>query len=229
MAAHAFVDDLDAPVLADDDRRHLERALRLRDGESLTVSDGRGGVRTVRFRRGGALDVAGDVTRVPSPSPAITVALSVPKGDRLEWAVQKLTEVGVDRIVLLQTARSVVRWEPDDERVARRVARVARVAREAAMQSHRTWLPAVEGPAEFAPIAALPGACLAGAGAGIGPSLGRPTVLVGPEGGWTDEERGAGLPAVALGPHVLRSETAAVAAGVLLVALRESLVRAGGE
>ena len=60
------------------------------------------------------------------------------------------------------------------------------------------------------------------------PSLARPVVLVGPEGGWSDDELAAGLPTVGLGPNVLRTETAAVAAGTLLVALRSGLLAPHG-
>jgi 16S rRNA (uracil1498-N3)-methyltransferase len=232
-AAHVFVDDVDAPVLAADDGRHLVRALRLRDGEVVTASDGRGAWRACRLRvpSGGPplLDPDGDVDRTPAPAPAITVAFAVPKGDRVEWAVQKLTEAGVDRVLLLHAARSVVRWD-DDGRAGRRIERLRRVAREAAMQSRRVWLPSIDGPVAFTDAVDAPGVCLADAGGGP-PSLAHPFVLVGPEGGWTDDERStrADVPRVALGPHVLRAETAAVAAGLLLAALREGLVETCGE
>lgn len=231
MTAHVFVDDVDAPVLVDDDRRHLVRVLRLRDGEVVTAADGRGAWRRCRLRMRpddeAALEPDAEVERTAAPSPAITVGFAVPKGDRAEWAVQKLTEAGVDRIVLLHADRSVVRWD-DESRAARRVERLRRVAREAAMQSRRVWLPSVDGPTPFADAVGAPGVCLAEAG-GEPPSLARPVVLVGPEGGWTDHEREAGVPRVALGPHVLRAETAAVAAGLLFSALREGLVRSCGE
>ncbi len=89
----------------------------------------------------------------------MTVAFSPVKGDRPEWAVQKLTELGVDRIVPLVAARSVVRWTGD--RGAAVVERWRRVAREAAMQSRRAWLPAVEEAVAFGRAAAWPGAALA--------------------------------------------------------------------
>jgi 16S rRNA (uracil1498-N3)-methyltransferase len=232
VAAHVFVDDLGAPALDADDAHHLARVLRLRDGELVTASDGRGGVRRCTFRRRGPLEPGGEVERTPAPSPQLVVGFAVPKGDRPEWAVQKLTEVGVDRIVLLTAGRSVVRWD-DAARAGQRVERLRRVAREAAMQARRVWLPAVEGPVPFADAVAWPGACLADAGGDAAPSLGRPVVLVGPEGGWSDEERrtaeAIGVPRVALGPHVLRAETAAVAAGVVMSALREGFVRIRGE
>ena len=79
----------------------------------------------------------------------------------------------------------------------------------------------------FAEVAARPGAAMADRG-GAPPSLARPLLLVGPEGGWDDGERAAGLPAVSLSPGVLRAETAAIVAGALLVALRAGCVSEPG-
>jgi 16S rRNA (uracil1498-N3)-methyltransferase len=222
--AHVFVADLASPELDPGDRHHLERVLRLRPGEMVTASDGVGRWVVCRFAGGASLDVDGPLTLEPAPDPPITVAFAPPKGDRPEWAVQKLTELGVDRIVPLVAARSVVRWT--GERAAGPLVRLRRVAREAAMQSRRAWLPGVEEPSTFAAAAARTGAALA-VSAGDPPSLDHPVVLVGPEGGWDEDELAAGLPTVGLGPNVLRSETAAVAAGTLLVALRSGLLSPG--
>ncbi|MEA2828761.1 MAG: rRNA (uracil1498-N3)-methyltransferase [Actinomycetota bacterium] len=220
-AAHVFVADLAAPEVVDGDRHHLERVLRLRVGEAVTASDGAGRWVACRWVGGATLEVDGEVVAEPAPAPAITVAFAPPKGERPEWAVQKLTELGVDRIVPLAAARSVVRWTGD--RAEAVVARWRRVAREASMQSRRAWLPAVEGAVPFGDASGWPGAVLAVAG-GDPPSLDHATVLVGPEGGWSADEGAGGLPTVGLGPHVLRTETAAVAAGTLLVALRSGLL-----
>lgn len=226
-SAHVFVADLAAPQLDADDRHHLGRVLRLRAGETVSASDGRGGWRPCTWAGdgggdgGGGLAPAGEVERVAPPLPPITVAFAPVKGDRPEWVVQKLTEVGVDRIVVLATARSVVRWEGD--RAAKHIERLGRVAREAAMQSRRVWLPQVEGVVAFGEAVGGGGVALAEPG-GAPPSLDRPVVLVGPEGGWSDDELAVDLPRVDLGPTVLRAETAAVAAGVLLSALRAGLV-----
>jgi 16S rRNA (uracil1498-N3)-methyltransferase len=216
--AHAFVVDLDVPALDDGDRHHLERVLRLRAGEAVTVSDGRGRWRACRFATGGELEPAGAVTMGPTPAPALTIGFALVKGERPEWVIQKLTEVGVDRIVPFVAERSVVRW--DDGKAARNHERFVQVAREAAMQSRRVWLPVVETVSTFADLAAEPGTAIAERG-GAAPSLEHTTVLVGPEGGWSDGERARGLAAVGLGPTVLRAETAALAAGVLLAAVRE--------
>jgi 16S rRNA (uracil1498-N3)-methyltransferase len=219
--AHVFVGDLDGPELAPGDLHHLERVLRLRPGEPVTASDGRGSWRPFVWAADGALAPDGDVVVEARPAPEVTVAFALTKGERPELVTQKLTEAGVDRIVPFVAGRSVVRW--DAERASRNVERLRIVAREAAMQSRRAWLPEVAELASFTEAAAQPGAALAEVGGG-GPTLDRPTVLVGPEGGWTDEERACGLPVVGLGPNVCRAETAAIAAGVLLAALRSGLV-----
>jgi 16S rRNA (uracil1498-N3)-methyltransferase len=226
--AHVFVADLEAPELDEPDRHHLSHALRLRPGEEVTVSDGTGRWRRCRYTMGRpgaggstvALEPEGPVIYEEPPLPAVGVGFVVTKGSRPEWVVQKLTEVGVDRIVPLSSSRSVVRW--DSARAERNIDRLRRVAREAAMQSRRNRLPEVTDLLPFADVA-VAGAALAEAG-GAAPSLERPFVLVGPEGGWDRTELARRLPLVGLGPNVLRAETAAVAAGVLLCALRAGLV-----
>ena len=216
---HAFVDDLAAPALHADDRHHLERVLRLARGDPLTVSDGDGSWARCRF--GPELEVIGPVERVPRPLPELTVAFALVKGQRPEWVTQKLTELGVDRIVPFVAARSVVRW--DSSRVARNHDRLSTVAREAAMQSRRCWLPVVEAAADFAEIAGRAGSRLAErSGAPI--SADDTLLLVGPEGGWSPEERAACARTVALGDAVLRADTAAIVAGALMTALRNGLV-----
>jgi 16S rRNA (uracil1498-N3)-methyltransferase len=221
-AAHVFVADLAAPELSADDRHHLERVLRLRPGEDVTVSDGEGRWRLCHFA--GSLQPAGDIHVEERPSPAVTIGVALTKGERLDWAVQKLTEVGVDAIVPFVATRSVVRWDPD--RAGRHVERLRRIARQAAMQSRRTWLPTLDDLRSFAEVTAVTGVALAEPG-GDPPSLARPVVLVGPEGGWSEEEAGA-APRVDLGPTILRAETAAVTAGTLLCALRAGLVAPSG-
>lgn len=218
-AAHAFVDDLDEPVLSPGDRHHLERVLRLEPGALVSVADGRGRWRLTRF--GPSLVVDGPVETEPAATPELTVAFALVKGDRPEWVVQKLTELGIDRIVPLSTERCVVRW--DDARADRHLERLRTVAREAAMQCRRARLPHVEAVQPFGVVVARDGAALAKADGGP-PSLVRPVVLVGPEGGWSPAEEAAGTAAVRLADHVLRAETAAVTAGALLSALRSGIV-----
>jgi 16S rRNA (uracil1498-N3)-methyltransferase len=219
--AHVFVDDVGSPRLGDDDLRHLTRVLRLGPGTEVTVSDGVGSWRVCRLGSDPELEVVGEIVTEPRPQPALTVAFAVVKGERPEMAVQKLTEVGVDRMVPFVAERSVVHW--DASKAARHHERFLTIARQAAMQCRRCYLPEVAGLADFATVAQLPGVAMADA-AGEPPSLSVRTVLVGPEGGWSEAERGFGLPLVRLGAHTLRSETAAITAGALLVALRSRIV-----
>jgi len=212
-AAHAFVDDLDAPALGEADAHHLGRVLRLRPGQVVTVADGRGRWRPCTWGPGGGLEPAGEVVEEVPPSPPVTVALALTKGARADWAVQKLTELGVDAVVPFVAERSVVRWDPAAAR--RHAQRWRSVAREAAMQCRRARLPEVGEVVAFAEAAARPGAALAEPG-GRRLDLSHPTVLVGPEGGWSPAELACGLPTVSLAPTILRSETAAVAAAAVL-------------
>ncbi len=215
---HAFVADVHAPELEAEDRHHLERALRLRHGDPLTVGDGDGRWRECRF--GDNLEVAGEVVEVAQPSEEVSVGFSILKGHRPELILQKLTELGVDRIIPLLAERSIVRWDADKCTLQHQ--RFLRIVREAAMQSRRVRLPVVERITEPAETASRPGTALAQAG-GRRLQAGDRTILVGPEGGWTPAEV-AGHDVVDLGTTVLRAETAAIAAGTLLTALRDGRV-----
>lgn len=220
-AAHVFVADLEAPRLGEDDRHHVMTVLRLRPGELLTVSDGDGRWRSCRFGPGGAIEPAGDVVVVDAPRPPLSVGIALTKGNRPELAVQKLTELGIERIVPFATARSVVRWE--GARACHHLQRLRRVAREASMQCGRVRLPIVEDVTTFGAVAGRPGVALVHPG-GEPPTLAHPLLLVGPEGGWSDEELALELPRVGLGSLVLRAETAAIAIASLVVGLRLGLI-----
>lgn len=189
----------------------------------MTAADGVGSWCPCRLRlRVGAdpvLEPVGGVHREVPPTPCITVAVALPKGDRGDWAVQKLTEVGVDSIVPLLARRSVVRWTP--ERAERAGERLTRVVRAAAMQARRVWLPMLGEPVGVEELVALHDDRVAAAVPdGAPPSLAHPTVLVGPEGGWDDGELPEDLPRVGLGPTILRTETAATVVGSALAMLR---------
>ncbi|MGC8513053.1 MAG: RsmE family RNA methyltransferase [Acidimicrobiales bacterium] len=225
-----IVADISDPVLDAPDAHHLETVLRLRPGEPVGVTDGRGGYARCVYAGRGAVRVDGPVSRQKERRPRLTVGFAPVKGDRPEWAVQKLTELGVDRIVAFDSARCVVRW--DDTRADRHLERLRRVARSALMQSRQCWLPDIEIAPAWRTLLAGSGPCevaLAQPGA-PGMSSKVCTVLVGPEGGWSDDELCDAPTTVGLGAAVLRTETAAVAAGVLLAALRAGLVApaAGG-
>lgn len=226
--AHVFVDNLTSPVLSANDRHHLGRVLRLREGESVTVSNGKGAWRPCAWNDG-ELQIVGDVVETPASNARVGIAFAPVKGDRNEWAVQKLTEIGVhDIVVLAPTRRSVVRWSNVDKQLDK----LRVVAREAAMQSRRVWLPTVSGLVALADALAMPGAAVADpagdalAGSpspagdsalAVNPSL----IIVGPEGGFDDDEIPAHTPRVSLGDTILRAETATLVAATLLVARRQ--------
>ena len=214
-AAHVFVESLEGLALqhlalsAQDDH-HVRRVLRLRPAQRITLSDGRG--RWIEAQLGeGHLEPAGDVQEVCAPRP-VTIAAAMPKGDRLEWMVQKLTELGVTRVLLLDCERSVVHLQ--GERAAKQLARLRRIAQEASMQSRRVWLPEIS-QMSFAEAAARAGVALAEPGGGQVPA-GVDTIIVGPEGGFSPDELAVDVPRVGLADTILRVETAALVAAVAL-------------
>jgi 16S rRNA (uracil1498-N3)-methyltransferase len=214
-----FVDDLDAPKLNDDDHHHLSRVLRVHDGAPITMADGRGRWRSARFDESPEPDSCIHV--IDAVSPQVTVAFALVKGGRPELVVQKLTELGVDVIIPFVAERSVVRW--DRGRDERRHERLERVARETAMQCRRVSWPTIAELGAFDDVVSLPGA-VAAERHGVPPSLEHPTLLIGPEGGWSDRERERLPITVGLGDLVLRAETAAIAGATLLTALRSGSV-----
>jgi 16S rRNA (uracil1498-N3)-methyltransferase len=237
-AAQVFVDEPARPMLTDEDVHHLSRVLRLRPGEEVIAADGRGRWGRARWRGAAELEpvrgeagVGGDgtVQLEARAEPGLTVAFAPVKGERPEWVVQKLTELGIDRIVPLLSERSVVRWS--GARGKATVERLRRVAREAAAQCRRVWLPDVRDTMRFDELHALggPHEVVLAQLSGERPTVAQHVVAVGPEGGWSTEELASGLPTVGFGLSVLRAETAAVTAGALLASLRTGTVVAAGE
>jgi len=213
-AGHVLVGDLAAPAPSPVAMHHLLRVLRLRDGESVTITDGAGGWRPCVVA-GSGLEPTGGVRSVPRTRPELTIAVAPPKGDRLEWLVVKCTEVGIDRIVLLDAERSVVRWKGD--RAAKQLDRLGKLVVEASMQSRRVWLPTIEGPVSSADVLK---SAVASEPGGRSVTSSDVIVAVGPEGGWSPAELATASDTVSLGANVLRVETAAVAAAVLMVSYR---------
>ncbi len=194
---------------------HLRRVLRLRDGEAVSVTDGEGRwclTTAIVERTSLRLDPTSPVVAEASRTDPITVASAMPRGERLDWLVQKVTELGVDHLILLHTERSVTRWKPD--RIEHQRARLQRIADEALRQSRRVWRLRIEAPVEAADV--LAGFVVAEPG---GRRLERSDTMVaiGPEGGWSDAELDLVADRVDLGPTILRTETAAVALSALCV------------
>lgn len=213
-AAHVFVDDLAHPALGDADQHHLTKVLRLRTGEAVSCSDGRGSWRMCAWSGEGVV-VAGEIETLPVRAEHLAIALSPVKGDGTDEAVTKLVEIGIDEIVVLAPLdHGVVRWE--GERAASHMERLVRLVRAAAMQSRRVHLPVLRGPVGLADVVSGEGVALAEPGGGSDWS-GVTTVVVGPEGGFSAAEVATAPRTVSLGTGILRADTAAVAAGVRLV------------
>jgi 16S rRNA (uracil1498-N3)-methyltransferase len=230
--AQVFVPDPATPELGEEDVHHLARVLRLRTGEEVVVSDGRGRWARTTWRGHGVTPLSGasgpggdgSVQMESAAKPALTVVFAPTKGERPEWVVQKLTELGIDRIVPLRSERSVVRWT--GQRGLATVERLRRVAREAAAQCRRVWLPEVTETIGFKDLGTLgaPGEVALAQLSGDRPTVSERVIAVGPEGGWSSDELESGLPTVGFGLSVLRAETAAVTAGALMASLRTGTV-----
>lgn len=203
---------------------HLRRVLRLPDGAAVSLTDG-AGRRAEAHLRGDGLDVG--PWSEPAPAPVVTLFAAVSKGRKLDLVVEKATEVGVAAVVPVLCERSERRT--DATKWAVRAQRWRTIARSALEQSRRLWLPEVTDPVPFDRVVTAPpgGAAVLLHATGEGGArrilaLAPTSVAVGPEGGFSPWEVAAategGWEVVGLGPHVLRTETAAMLAAGFAVA-----------
>lgn len=222
----------DTVQLEGDEARHAVVVRRIRVGEQVVLSDGAGTTVVVSVESTGKSTLTGTVTQVhehPAETPRLVVVQAIPKGDRGELAVEMLTEVGADVIVPWAASRSVAVWR--GERAAKSLAKWRSTAREAAKQSRRAWFPEVAAMATTPEVVALlRDAALAvvlheGGTEPLAslevPDRGDVVVVVGPEGGISDEELVAfaegGARPLRMGSSVLRTSTAGVAAAAALL------------
>ena len=220
-------------ALPADAANHVARALRLQHGDALTVFDGSGGeyhATILRIDRGHVdVKIVGfDAVERESPF-AVNLVQGIPESDKMDWIIQKAVELGVASIRPVICDRSVVRLA--GERAARREAHWQRVAVAAVEQCGRNRVPQVLAPVPFqswiAPGSADAMRWMLAPGAAPLASQARPggpvELLVGPEGGFSERENdlalSAGFLALSLGPRVLRTETAPLAALATINAL----------
>ncbi|NYJ00889.1 16S rRNA (uracil1498-N3)-methyltransferase [Nocardioides thalensis] len=215
-----------------DEAHHAVAVRRLRVGEPVTLADGVGRVVTGRVSSTGKrvfeIEVV-DVIDVPEPVPSLTVVQALPKGDRGELAVEVLTEIGVARLVPWAASRSVAVWK--GERAVKSHAKWQSTAREAAKQARRAWHPVVDPLASTTDVAGVVAAAdlavvlhedaVEPLAALAVPDLGEIVLVVGPEGGLSDDEvailERAGAVTARLGAEVLRTSTAGVAAAAAIL------------
>lgn len=216
-------------IITGDHAKHLSRVLRARVGQEFDIASE--GV----IRRGRIIDVNDDMVQfelgneLPAAASAnLLLLLAIFKFDRLEWAIEKCTELGVRGVVPLLARRTDAHLAAA---AVKRVERWRRIAREAAEQSRRSSPPDISDPLK------LKDALAVASGVRIVLSESETEVLlrdmlasestdgvslaIGPEGGWTEDElklfKGSGWTSVSLGPTILRAETAAIAATAILL------------
>ena len=236
-----FVDDLSGVTvgmvvaLPADEARHAAAALRMTTGETVFVADGKGrkaaGDAQVQGNHVGI--VVTSVVDIAQPNPRITVVQALAKGEHGELAVDLMTQAGVDRIIPWSASRSIVQWKEDRANKSRN--KWLTMARSAAKQSRRAWIPEIfEVMSTKELVACIPSfdatfilhedAVHPLASAKL-PVSGEICLIVGPEGGISEEEisefMGAGAVTAALGSSVLRASLAgAIGLGVLSTRLR---------
>lgn len=213
--------------LPEDAAAHLVRVLRLREGDACVLFNGDGFDHDARLtevgKRGATADiVATRAVDVESPL-RITLLQGIARGEKMDWILQKATELGVAAFVPVSSDRSEVKL--DAERAAKRHAHWRSVVTSACEQSWRARIPAVVAPQSLAAaLASLPEGParwlldpVAATGVSAMPAPGAEVVLaIGPEGGWSANDRAAlvaaGFGGLRLGPRILRTETAGMAA-----------------
>lgn len=222
--SHFLLEATAGPLVAlpEDEAHHAIRVLRLREGDTISGTDGVGTLLRGRllFDPTPALEVDERLT-VPRATPTLTVAFALTKGEKPEFVIEKLTELGVDRVIPWMSDRSIVRWDADKRRANGDRFRAVAVA--AMKQSRRAWLPVVDDPVDLDCLLdgneGLVVFDLDGAPLPPAPWTDPVTVIIGPEGGLTDAERAsieeAGAIVVGLSGGVLRAETAAIVAAAL--------------
>ena len=224
-------DELDLP---EGESQHISRVLRMKPGQSVELFNGLGNHALAELvevgKRRVSVRICGGVVSQDVPEVHVTLAVASPKGDRFRWMLEKLTELGVDRLIPLRTERGVV--DPRDSKLEKLEQNVIAACKQCRRDRLMEIAP-VQSLAEV--LAQSPRGCL------FGDAIGEPlsqvlsssdaaspmVIVVGPEGGLTDAERdllqAAGAFPVCVGRHVLRIETAAVA----LAAAALSMLPAG--
>lgn len=212
----------DRVSLPDEAAHHLRRVLRLRPGDEVELFDGEGRLARGRLLEGAEVEIA-SVFEAQPPLPPLVVAQALVRGPKLEEVVRRSTELGASEVFVFEAERS--------NAPSLRLDRLARVAQQAARQAERAYVPALEGSLPFEKllerVRAFEGVSamgVLGAERPLSVALAESErfrahgllVVIGPEGGLSEREQRAlvdvGCEAVGLGAHVLRTETAALAA-----------------
>lgn len=227
-----FVDQIrgGAAELRGEDARHLTRVLRVEPGQRFEITDNANAYLAEIAEARGEFVLFRVIEPLATPQipVRITLCAGLIKFDRFEWMIEKATELGVERILPVETARSE---KGLFEASHKRAARWSRIARESSQQARRVRAPEILDPVRLPAALAEPAAHRYFLDEAAAPPFlheipeerhDTAALLVGPEGGWTDAERtsarAAGWTPVSLGPQVLRAETASTAGLAVIVA-----------
>ena len=215
-------------TVSGEDVRHIGAVLRMKAGDELLLCDGKGTEYSVAILHVDRTEIKTEIkntTRREPAYPRVTLGQGLPKSDKMDWIVQKATELGVANIVPLVTERTIVKVRDEEKRISR----WQKIAREAAMQSNRADIPAIGPIVPFNDFLRTPNSepgtlLLFPWEEGTKPikdvlrgsqGIKHIIVLIGPEGGFSTAEAelatSRGFHPVSLGPNILRTETAAVA------------------
>ncbi len=218
-----------------DQGKQIRNVLRLRTNDNVRVFDGSGREFGVQLEEVGAV-VTGSIFETVSPGTEpnrrLTLVQALPKGEKLDWILQKCTEIGVSEFIFVDTARSITKIS--SEKLPQRIERWKAIVKEAAEQSGRVCLPTIAGVTSFSDALARTSDRGVGFIAWEGETerlltteLSRVqdetdiTCFIGPEGGFTQGEiraaGNAGITPVSLGPRILRTETAAIVGSGLII------------
>ncbi|WP_214802704.1 16S rRNA (uracil(1498)-N(3))-methyltransferase [Exiguobacterium sp. ERU656] len=216
-------------TLQKDDAHHMKNVMRMDVGDEILVLDGTGLFRCALEE----LDKQQAIARIVESSSIdtelpirVTLAYALPKGDKIELVAQKATELGMNQLLIFESARSVSKW--DAKKVPKKIERLEKIIKEAAEQSYRAHLPQVdyvtydevlqEAPQYTACLVAYEEAAKEGEATAFASTLARLQagdsllVVIGPEGGLTETEvtrlTDAGFLPASLGRRILRTETA---------------------
>jgi len=215
-------------TISGEDVRHIAMVLRMKTGDELLLCDGEGTEYQTTIAQVGRSEIIADVkarSKRELRGPRVTLCQGLPKSDKMDWIVQKATELGVASIIPLVTERTIVKIRDEEKRISR----WQKIAREAAMQSNRPTIPKVEkiqsldgyirtlDPDPWT-LLILPweeGTLPIKEVLRTNPDMKNIIVLIGPEGGFSAQEaamgKEKGFHLVSLGQNILRTETAAVA------------------
>lgn len=220
---HQFfiITPIESPQLSDEQIHQCQKVLRLRPSDQVLLVDpfGSAAIVTLDFTQSQPIQVQEHLLDLPRTLPEITLCVTLIRSERLEWVIQKATELGVSRIVLVDSSRTVMKIKPND--YEKKLRRYQKIALEAAEQSQRRDIPLIEGVIALKDIdkylSEVNAVCYENATSQhlkhlvTSKSM---SIIIGPEGGFSEQEiemlMNKNIACVTLGSRIYRAETASL-------------------